>query len=47
MNVTFEEPLAQPLSSDQILSVSSYQPDLNTGDYILIEFESIGKRKQV
>jgi len=45
MDVSFEEPLAQPLSSDQILPVSSDQPDLNTGDYILIEFESIGKRK--
>lgn len=39
MDVSFEEPLAQPLSSDQILPVSSDQPDLNTGVYILIEFE--------
>jgi len=45
MDVSFEEPLAQPLSSDQILTVSSDQPDLNPGDYILIEFESIGKKK--
>jgi len=45
MDVSFEEPLAQPLSLDQIQPVSSDQPDINTGDYILLQFESIGKRK--
>lgn len=46
MDVSFnEEPLAQPLSSDQIQPISNDKPNLNTGDYILIEFESIGKRK--
>uniref|UniRef100_A0A2S2Q4Q0 DDE-1 domain-containing protein n=1 Tax=Sipha flava TaxID=143950 RepID=A0A2S2Q4Q0_9HEMI len=46
MDVSFdEESLAQPLSSNQIIPISNEQPNLNTGDYILIEFESVGKRK--
>lgn len=46
MDVSFnKEPIAHPLSSDQIIPVSNDLPNLNTGDYIWIEFESVGKKK--
>lgn len=39
--------LAQPICKDQLQKISNLQQDLKPGDYVLVKFKPVGKKKFV